>query len=103
MTPTPRILRACVLAGFVSLSAAAADLRIGIVGLDTSHVTAFARLLNAANDPEHIAGGRITVAYKGGSPDVDASRTRIEAFTDEMTNKYGVKLVNSIEEVAAAS
>jgi predicted dehydrogenase len=97
-TPLQGIRWALILAG-CALSASAADLRIGIVGLDTSHVTGFASLLNDPSAPRHVAGGRIVAAYKGGSPDVDASATRIEAFTKEMTEKWGVKLYPSIEEM----
>ena len=38
-------------------------LTIGLVGLDTSHVTAFAKLLHDANDPAHIPGARIVAGF----------------------------------------
>jgi hypothetical protein len=77
----------------------AADLRIGIVGLDTSHTVAFARILNDPSDANHVPGGRIVAAFKGGSPDLDASRNRIERFTNELTENFGVKLYPTIEEL----
>jgi predicted dehydrogenase len=43
-----------------------------------------------------VAGARVVVAFKGGS-DVEASATRIERFTKEVTQKWGVRLVDSIE------
>lgn len=39
----------------------AADLRVGIIGTDTSHATAFAQLLNGGKVP----GAKIVAAYKG--------------------------------------
>jgi predicted dehydrogenase len=78
-------------------AAATAPLRIGLIGLDTSHVVQFTSMLNDPSHPDHVAGGRVVAAFKGGSPDVEASATRIERFTSEVTKKWGVELVDSIE------
>lgn len=74
-------------------------LRLGIIGLDTSHVIQFVQLLNDPTRPDHVPGARIVAAFKGGSPDVKASSTRIERFTAEMRDKWHVELVDSIEEL----
>src|SRR5688572_13718229 len=74
-------------------------LRVGIIGLDTSHVIQFVQLLNDPARPDHVPGARIVAAYKGGSPDVKESATRIERFTAEMRDKWKVELVDSIEEL----
>ncbi len=74
-------------------------IKLGIIGLDTSHVIQFTGLLNEANRKEHIAGAVVIAAYKGGSPTVAESRYRIERFTSEVTTKYNVKLVSSIPEL----
>src|SRR5687768_1591440 len=76
-----------------------ATLRLGIIGLDTSHVIQFVQLLNDPARPDHVPGARIVAAYKGGSPDVKESATRIERFTAEMRDKWKVELVDSIEEL----
>lgn len=81
--------------------AAAADLRIGLIGLDTSHVTAFTQLLNDANDKNHVAGGRVVAAFKGGSRDIESSWSRVEGYTKELREKYGVKIVDTIEALCA--
>ena len=81
------------------VSAQTPDIRVGIIGTDTSHVTAFARLLNDTNDPNHVAGARVVAAFKGGSPDVEASRTRVDRFATELKDKWGVEFVDSIEEL----
>ena len=80
--------------------ASPADLRLGIVGTDTSHVTAFTKILNDPASAGHVPGARVVAAYKGGSPDLDSSRNRIEKFTDELRDKWQVKIVASIEELA---
>jgi len=53
--------------------ASTAQIRVGIVGTDTSHVIAFVRVLNDPAAKDHIPGARIVAAYKGGSPDIKDS------------------------------
>lgn len=73
------------------------EIRVGIIGTDTSHVAAFTRLLNDQTDPNHVPGARVVAAFKGGSPDVESSRTRVETYAAELAQKWGVELVDSIE------
>ena len=75
----------------------AEPIRIGLIGLDTSHVIAFTRLINDAQHPDHVAGGRVVAAYKGGSPDVESSRTRVDRFTQQLKDDFGVRIVPTIE------
>ena len=79
--------------------ASAADLRIGIIGLDTSHVTAFTKLINDTDDAQHVAGGRVVAAFKGGSADIESSASRVEGYTKELQDKYGVKVYDTIPEM----
>ena len=80
-----------------TLWAPAADLRVGVIGTDTSHVPAFAKLLNSdASAPDHIAGARVVAAYKGGSKDIESSIGRVEQFAEEIKTKYGVEIVPDI-------
>lgn len=90
--PVMRLL-ALMLAGAL---ACAAQIRIGIVGTDTSHVIAFTRVLNDPAAKNHIPGARIVAAYKGGSPDVESSRTRVEGFAQELAAKWNVEIVPDI-------
>jgi len=83
---------------FVS-SALCAELKIGIIGLDTSHVIAFTELINNPNSKQHVPGGKIVAAFKGGSPDVEASASRVDGYTQQLQQKYGVKIVPTIEEL----
>jgi len=74
----------------------AADLRLGIIGTDTSHAGAFATLLNGGKVP----GAKIVAAYKGGSADVESSRTRVDKYAEELQTKFGVEMVNDIPTLA---
>jgi predicted dehydrogenase len=79
------------------------ELTIGLIGLDTSHVSVFARLLNDPSDPHHKPGARVTYAWPGGSPDFPLSANRVEGFTAELRDQRGVEILDSPEAVAAAS
>ena len=81
------------------LTARSEDLRIGMVGLDTSHVTAFTRILNDTSAKDHIRGGKVVAAVKDSSPDVESSYTRVEKYTAELTEKWGVKLYPTVTEL----
>lgn len=74
----------------------AADLRLGIIGTDTSHVTAFTRILNDDTSPDHVPGARIVAAYKGGSKDLKASYSRVDKFAEELRTKWKVEFFGSI-------
>jgi predicted dehydrogenase len=76
-----------------------ADLRIGIIGCDTSHVVAFTETLNNPEAKGHVPGGKIVAAYKGGSPDIPSSISHIEGYSKTLQEKYGVKIYDSIEEL----
>jgi len=78
-----------------------AELKIGIIGCDTSHVPAFTRLLNDARDPFHVPGGRVVAAYPSFSPDLQPSYSRVEGFKQELVEKWGVQMVGSVEELVA--
>ncbi|MDI1313765.1 Gfo/Idh/MocA family oxidoreductase [Prosthecobacter sp.] len=87
------------LAALLSPSLMADDLRIGIIGLDTSHSEQFTLRLNDPANPNHIPGARVVVAFPGGSPDIEESKSRIEGFTATVRDKFGVRIVASVEEV----
>src|SRR5260370_10364234 len=80
---------------------AAADLKLGIVGTDVSHVIHFSRILNDALDPEHVPGARIVAAYKSGSPDIESSRTRVDGFARDLVGTYGVEMVADIHSLCS--
>lgn len=73
-------------------------LRIGMIGLDTSHAPAFAKLINQAPQDSPLAGLRVTAAFPGGSQDLPSSRDRVEGFTNDL-RKLNVEIVGSIDEL----
>src|SRR5439155_1265930 len=75
------------------------DLRIGIIGCDTSHVLAFTETLNDPAAKGHVAGGKIVAAYKGGSKDIPSSWNRVEEYSKTLQKKYGVRIYDSIGEM----
>ncbi|MCL5278456.1 MAG: Gfo/Idh/MocA family oxidoreductase [Planctomycetes bacterium] len=68
--------------------------RVGIVGLDTSHVVAFTELMN---NPAKNYGCKVVVGYPGGSPDIESSISRVKGYTETLQKKFGVEIVDSIE------
>ncbi len=79
----------------------AEDIRLGIIGTDISHVIQFSRILNNASDPEHVPGARIVAAYKGGSPDIVTSRTRVEGYAQDLIKTWGIEIVPDIPTLCA--
>jgi hypothetical protein len=72
--------------------------RVGIIGLDTSHCEAFTKVLNDPNSGPDYAGFKVTAAYPYGSRDIESSASRIPQYTEDI-KKYGVKITKSIDEL----
>jgi predicted dehydrogenase len=81
----------------------AGPIRIGIIGLDTSHAGAFTRILHNPKNEGDLAGFRVVAAYPGGSPDIESSKNRVAGFTEELRDKLGVEIVESIDDVVKKS
>ncbi len=82
-------------------TATAADIRIGIVGTDTSHVLAFTGLLNDPAAKDHVPGAKVVAAFKGGSPDIESSIGRVDTNAFVLNHKYGVKICDSVEQLCS--
>jgi predicted dehydrogenase len=80
------------LAAILILALQDPPIKAGIIGTDTSHAIAFTRLLN--DNP--ATGIRVVAAFKGGSPDIEASFTRVDKFSRELQEKHGVEPVESV-------
>ena len=97
------LLPVCLALCLSAPAAVAADtpkpLKVGIIGLDTSHVVAFTGLLNSPKAKGDLAGVRVVAAFPGGSADIPDSRDRLEGFTKTLRDKYGVEIVGSIDEL----
>lgn len=72
-------------------------LKVGIIGLDTSHSIAFTRLLNDSTETE-FQDLRVVVAYPHGSADIKSSVSRIPGYMKEIAD-LGVDIVDSIDEL----
>ncbi len=72
------------------------DVRVGMIGLDTSHVIEFTRVLNKQGNTGDLAGVKIVAAYPGGNESFPLSRDRVKGFTKQVSD-LGVEIVDSIE------
>jgi hypothetical protein len=91
-----KLLAVTVLCAWAAASASAADLRLGIIGTDTSHVTEFTKLLNDSSSPQHVPGASVVAAFKGGSKDMPDSYKRVDKFAVELKTKWNLELVPDI-------
>lgn len=89
--------------GIVLLAATAwaGDLRIGIIGCDTSHVPAFTEAWNNPNGKGHVPGCRVVGAFAGGSLDIPDSANRVDDIAKQLKQQYGVELYDTIEGLCA--
>ncbi|MEZ6059235.1 MAG: Gfo/Idh/MocA family oxidoreductase [Planctomycetaceae bacterium] len=71
-------------------------IRVGMIGLDTSHCIAFAKLLNNVDDPKHVPGCRVVLVYPKGSPDIESSVSRVPKYTEEIT-ALGVEICDDLD------
>ena len=74
----------------LATAACGADLRVGIVGTDTSHAQEFTRILNDPNAKDHVAGARVVAAWEGGSPDIKESASRRDKIAAELRDQWHV-------------
>jgi predicted dehydrogenase len=77
--------------------------RVGLIGLDTTHAPTFTDLLHNPYNPDHIPGAKVVAAFAGGSPDMRISASRVGGFTSELRSKYDVLIVDTPEAVADAA
>ena len=74
-TFTSLLIAAFTCFGF--LQANAEEIKIGIIGLDTSHVIAFTKAFNDAKAEGPLANCKVVAAYPKGSPDIESSTSRV--------------------------
>lgn len=71
-------------------------IRVGMIGLDTSHTVAFAKIIRESQSKGGAVGRlRLVAAYPGGSSDIPSSASRVEGYTKELRDS-GVEIVDSI-------
>lgn len=75
-------------------------IRVGFVGVDTSHAPTFAGILHDPSHPFHIPGAKVVAAFPGGSPDMPISSSRVGGFTAELRDRHRVRIVAAPEDAA---
>lgn len=88
-----KIILSVVLAGFMLISQA--QIKIGIIGLDTSHSIAFTKFLNGEDKKEEFKDFSIVAAYPYGSKTIKSSYDRIPGYIEQV-KEMGVEIVPSI-------
>lgn len=73
--------------------------KIGLIGLDTSHVEIFSKLLEQ-NENNVYDDAKVVIGYPCPSVDITLSKSRVEEYTTLLKEKYNVTIVHSIKEVA---
>ncbi|HYE31077.1 MAG TPA: Gfo/Idh/MocA family oxidoreductase [Methylomirabilota bacterium] len=69
-------------------------IRMGMIGLDTSHVPAFTKIFNDPKATGELAGFKVVAGYPGGT-DIPPSRDRVKKFTADI-QQMGVEIVDNI-------
>jgi len=72
-----------------------AGTKVGIIGLDTSHVVAFTKALNSPDAGPEFGGFKVVAAYPYGSRDIKSSAERIPGYIEDV-KKLGVEITDSI-------
>jgi predicted dehydrogenase len=85
------------LALLITLPALAADIKVGIIGVDTPHSTEFTRAMNDPKATGPLAQVTVVAAYLGGSPDMPASVDLGKQFGPVLRQRGDVEIVDSIE------
>lgn len=69
-------------------------IRVGMIGLDTSHAAAFTKILH---DPANGHNARVVAAVAQSSPDIESSFSRVDGYVETLTKEYRVKMFETIE------
>lgn len=93
-----RLLTFAFLCLSVATTTADDPIRVGMIGLDTSHCLHFARILNNPEDPKHVPGCRVVMVYPKGSPDIESSVSRVPKYTEEI-QKFGVRIEPDLQKM----
>ncbi len=91
-----KIILSAILSGLLLI--AQAQIKIGIIGLDTSHSVAFTKFLNGEDKKEEFKDFRIVAAYPYGSKTIESSYNRIPGYIEQVET-LGVEIVPSISDL----
>ncbi len=71
-------------------------MKLGMIGLDTSHVREFVKVFNDPKHPNFVADMPLVKAFPGGSQNTSVSYSRVDNFTKEVA-AAGVEIVDSMQ------
>jgi predicted dehydrogenase len=91
-----RIIFLAFLSGIIFLSHA--QVKVGIIGLDTSHSIAFTKELNGTDKKEQYKNYQVVAAYPYGSKTIKSSFDRIPGYSEQV-KEMGVEIVSSIADL----
>lgn len=91
-----KIILSTILSGLLLI--AQAQIKVGIIGLDTSHSIAFTKFLNGKDKKEEFKDFAIVAAYPYGSKTIKSSYERIPGYIEQV-KEMGVEIVPSIAEL----
>ncbi len=101
----PRAFIAFLALGIIAMSTAhpslgqqSEQLKVGMIGLDTSHSPAFAKEMNNPNATGNLAKMQVVAAFPGGSDDLASSRDRVAGFTQQF-REMNIEITTSIDEL----
>ncbi len=94
-----RLTLALTLLYCVHIQAQTLQLRLGIIGTDSTHAEEFTRILNDTHAKDHVPGARVVVAYRGGNPLVALSRDRIASITEALQRRWKIPFVDRIHDL----
>lgn len=73
-------------------------IKVGIIGLDTSHSPAFARIINDPDGESDVSGFEVVAAYPHGSRTIESSYSRIPQYVEQF-EEMGIEIVDSIDDL----
>ena len=90
-------LIAALALALVNSAGAAAEIKVGIIGCDTSHTIAFTKVMNV-DRPAFAADFRVIAAHKWGSKDIVSATNRYEKYIAQLKD-MGVEMCETIDEL----
>ncbi|MBT2758039.1 Gfo/Idh/MocA family oxidoreductase [Mesobacillus foraminis] len=76
-------------------------IKIGLIGSDTTHATAFTSLLNDEKHSDHFGGAVVKSFLPYYSPELNLSISRHQKIEKKLVDEYGLRKSLSIEELAS--
>lgn len=74
-------------------------MKVGMIGLDTSHSVVFTELMNDTAHEYHVPGAKVSAAFPGGSAAFSLSHQRVPGYTNDLRSRFGVTICDSIADV----